>query len=276
MPRAVHSSPSAWDVTPRDRLVTRGLLMGLSRRRGMFFSANLPTTIVESILTLGLRPLSVARGRIDRWRRYEWILLGKFATWWHARAGDADARRLADDATRFATPRSVDRPIVAALIYSVIVVAIAFQRGGWGGAIDAVFRPQSLSPFAFAYSAVLSIAWLGLLARGWQEHARMNAWIDGLNRALAADGRRPVPATRLRVPWLWFALAGLIALVGPTWAATMVAVLATHNALVRCVRPIRLALVERLLERMDTSGLPIEYDVESISPEAFATTTLAG
>lgn len=263
-------SASPWDATPRDRLVTRGLLMGLSRRRRTYFAANIPTSILVAIFTLGLRPLWIASVRVERWRRYEWILLGEFAKWWHARTNDADARRLADDADRFATPWRPDRPVVAAMIYAVLLVGIAFHRGGWPAALDTVFRPQSLSTLAFAYSAVLSIAWLVVLLRGTQQHARANAWIEELNLVMAADGRRPVPSTRSRIPWIWFALAGLIAVVGPTWAAMMVAVLAMQNDLINSLRPVRLALVERVLERMDTSGLPIEYDIESTSPEAFA------
>ena len=270
MPNDASPSLTPWDDAPRDRLVTRGLLMGLSRRRGTFFEASIPTAIVESLPTLGLRPLWIAGERLERWRRHQWLLLGEFATWWHARTGDATAARMIEDAARFAAPRGRDRPIVAAVAYGLVLVGIAFHRGGWPAALDTVFRPQSGSTLAFAYSAVLSIAWLVVLARGLQQHARTNGWIEELNEAMAADGRRPLPATRTRVPWIWLLLAGLLAAVGPTWAAAMVAVLAVHNETVRAMRPVRMALVERMLERMDRSGLPIEYDVEATSPEAFA------
>lgn len=265
------AEPTPWDATPRERAVTRGLLMGLSRRRAEFFSGAIPTTIVTSIFTLGLKPLWVGGVRVDRWRRYEWNLLHAFATWWHARTGDAGARQLADDADRFATPRGVDRPVVTAIACALVLIVVSFRDGGWRMALDTVFLPQSLSRYAFAYSAVLSIAWLAVLARGLQQHARANAWLQELNEVLARDERRPVPATRTRVPWLWLALAGLIAVVGPTWGAAMVAVMAVQNEMADSLRPARLAMVERTLERMDASGLPIEYDIEAGEPEMFAT-----
>lgn len=263
-----------WDTTPRDRAVTRGLLMGLSRRRGSFFTTKIPTEIVLSIVTLGLRPLWVANVRVDRWRRYEWLLLGTFATWWHDRTDDANARRLTEDADRFSAPTGVDRPVIFAVVGGLALLWMAARDGGLVGALDCAFRPQSGSRYAFAYSAILSIAWLVVLARGWQQHARANAWIAELNDVLAADGRRPVPATDTRVPWIWFALAFLIALVGPTWGAMMVAVLAIQNDLSLSLRPVRLRMVERVLERMDASGLPIEYDVEANAPETFTMATV--
>src|SRR5687767_14130705 len=123
------AEPTVWDATPRDRAVTRGLLMGLSRRRAEFFAGRIPTTIVTSIFTVGLKPLWIGGERVDRWRRYEWNLLHAFAIWWHARTGDAGLRQLADDADRFASPPDIDRPVVMALLCALVLIGVSLRDG---------------------------------------------------------------------------------------------------------------------------------------------------
>lgn len=271
MAMMMDESSHAWDRDDRSRAHTRGILMALSRKRDWYFELFIPKVLATAVMTLGIRPLLEASIRFDRWRRLEWVQYAELAKWLRDQTGHPIAQELVGDAEQ-AAPRPAN-PWVLRLIAVAAMVVIGvewYATGRFSSVLVTVFQPGSLSGSAIAFSAILSVGWLVQLSRFLRQQSTTTRWLVRLNAMLAAYDKRPVLPERSRLPWGWLAVGSALAVFGPTWAAFMVVVIALQNRYISGTRAVRLQMIERMLEWMDRSGLPVEFDIEELEPEAVA------
>ncbi len=270
MPLSVEPS---WSRDPRSRALTRGVLMSLARKRDWYFHASYFWTIVWAVLTLGTWPLLLQSYRFDRFRRLEWNQYAAFAQWLRLVTNDSNAAEVEALAERALRTSSTHRFWVRFFVFSALLIAtIAFVRS-----VDLLvlvktsFIPQSILWTALAYNAVLSVGWIVHLSCVLRQQLLTAIWIGRLNELLETLEKRSLPIhgrVTSTVPFIVSSVGlALFAVVGPTWAAAMLAAVAVQNRYTNGTRAIRLALLERMLEWMDTSGLPVEFDIEEIEPE---------
>lgn len=269
---AFGSNPTDLNTDPntdlRDRAHTRAVLMALARKREWYFEASLPLSVALSLLTLGIWPLLVQARRFDRFRRLEWNQYQAYAQWLSRTIGDSIAADLEQFAGKAAGRPSARFAVRLCVFGALAVAAIAlFRTGDMLVLLKTVFVPQSLLWPAIAYSAILSIAWLVHLLNVIRQQTLTSLWIGRLNEMIAAHEKRPVPLVISKAPWPSLLVASLMAVLGPTWLAVALVALVIQNRYTRGTRAVRLAMVERMLEWMDTSGLPVEFDIEEIAPE---------
>jgi hypothetical protein len=103
---------------------------------------------------------------------------------------------------------------------------------------------------------------------------RLRDWIGHLNQLLYNDDKRELDQPRSL--WLVFFGLGLPLLVFQALTAlpfVLLLVVLTRVAIARHLhqfRQTRLHLMERMLEYMDDTGLPIEYDIVALNPDEIA------
>lgn len=258
-----------WTNDARHRALTRSVLMALARKRDWYFDVSYPSTALWAVLSLGTWPLLLQAFRFDRFRRLEWNQYHAFAQWISIASEHpiaADLETFADKAGGRPSPRWGVRFAVA---WALVLAAYAFMYSGFDGLtlVQTVFYPQSMQWPALAFNAVLAIGYLILLLTIVRQQTMTSLWIGRLNELLTAHDRRPIPLNLRSISWTWLVAASLLVIVGPTWAGAMLVAVATSNRYTRSTRALRLAMLERMLEWMDTSGLPVEFDIEEIEPE---------
>jgi hypothetical protein len=242
--------------------------MALARKREWYFEASLPWTIVWCLLTLGTFPMLLQSFRFDRFRRLEWNQYRAYAQWLHGVASDpiaADLEKFAEKAAGRPSPRFA---VKLCVLGALAIAAVAFFRTNDLVVLaQTVFYPQSLLWPAIAYSAILSVGWFVHLMKVVRQQTMTTLWVGRLNELLTPREKRPVPIAIARVGWPWLLAASVIAIFGPTWAAVALVAIVMQNRYTSRTRLVRLAMLERMLEWMDTSGLPVEFDIEEIEPE---------
>ncbi len=246
--------------------------MALARKRDWYFEASLPWTILWCILSLGTWPLILQSFRFDRFRRLEWNQYYAYAQWLSMVNPDSAASPIASDLEKVAE-KAGEKPSARVAVKLFVLGALAIAAIAFVRTIDVVilaktaFYPQSLLWPAIAFSALLSVGWFAHLLAVLRQQTMTSLWIGRLNELLVGQERRPVLLVISRAAWPWLVAASVVALFGPTWAAVALVAIAIQNRYTNGTRAVRLAMLERMLEWMDTSGLPVEFDIEEIEPE---------
>lgn len=268
------SNDQHWQRDPRSRAMTRGILMALARKRDWYFHASYLWSTVWGVLSLETWPVLLQSYRFDRFCRLEWNQYHAVAQWLTRVAPDTISNELeafADGAAKARSKRVAVRLFVAT---AALIAAIAFiDSVDLGLLLKTAFWPQSGLRTALAFNAALSVAWLVHLLTVIRQMSRTGVWTGRFNELLAANERRPLPSPPTAVPWLLFVIAFVLLLVGPTWLAMMFVAIGIQNRYTKGTRAVRLAILERMLEWMDTSGLPVEFDIEEIEPEELVAMT---
>lgn len=242
--------------------------MALARKRDWYFEASWFWTIVWAILTLGIWPLLLQSYRFDRFRRLEWNQYDAYALWMAHHVDKNEANTLAGIAFRWAGPpswRVIERS------YAMAALAVAIYILVTTGDLLAVARAVYSSPVAQGrpitlYGMCLGIGYLWFVRSVMRQSAMTTAWLRGVNRLLESKERRPVPLPPRPRAWVKFVWVVPIAIFLPMWASMMIGAVLMQNHYIASTRAIRLALLERMLEWMDTSGLPVEFDIEEVEP----------
>lgn len=242
--------------------------MALARKRDWYFHASLFWTALWCLLSLGTWPLLLQSFRFDRFRRLEWNQYGAYAQWLSTTTRDP----IAEDLERFAQKaggKPSSRFAVKLFVLGALAVAtVAFIRTNDLLVLaKTVFYPQSLLWPAIAFNAFLAIGWFAHLLVVLRQQTVTSLWIGRLNELLAGHEKRPVPLVIARATWWWLMAASVVAIFGPTWAAVALVAIAIQNRYTNGTRAVRLAMLERMLEWMDRSGLPVEFDIEEVEPD---------
>lgn len=269
-----------WNVDERSRAQTRALLMTLSRKREWYFVKPTIRTLASACLTLGLRPPLTTARRFDRWRRLEWTTYAELARWMHQRSADPIADELVQYADGAANMPSRHRSTVAYVLVAVaILVGTAFLTRDWRTVFSTVFAPAwqpiwnaNLAPLICGYSFVLAFAWVSMLMVLMRHQAAIVVWLTRCSVLLAAHDKRPVVVPRRPLPVWYLLVAIVVGSVLAPWIGAMLVVIGVQNRYIIATRSARLAFIERMLEWMDQSGLPVEFDVEEMAPDAVAAT----
>ena len=242
--------------------------MALSRKRDWYFHASIFWTVVWAILTLGTWPLLLQAYRFDRFRRLDWNQYHAFSQWLDMASGNPVVSDLLKFAEKAAGKPS-GRWAVRFLVFWALAIAgfALFRSADLIVTAKTVFYPQSLLWPAIAFNAILTVAWFVHLISILRQQSLSILWLGRLNELLAGSDKRPVPIIVSRAPWFWLVIASAVAVTGPVWAAMMLVAIAIQNRYTRGTRAVRLAFLERMLEWMDTSGLPVEFDIEEIEPQ---------
>lgn len=257
-----------WNRDLRSRAQTRAVLMALARKRHWYFDASLFWTALWCLLTLGTWPLLLQSFRFDRFRRLEWNQNASYARWLSSVTGDPISHDLQKFAEKAAGKPSSRFGVKLFVSGALGVAAVAFIRSEDLIVLArTVFYPQSLFWPAIAFNALLSIGWFAHLLTVLRQQTLTALWDGRLNELLSAQEKRPVPLVVARAGWPWLASASVVAILGPTWAAVAIVTVAIQNRYTRGTRAVRLAMLERMLEWMDTSGLPVEFDIEEVEPD---------
>lgn len=252
---------------PRSRAQSRAVLMALARKREWYFEASLITNGLWAFVTLGIGPLLGQSRRFDRFRRLEWNQYHAFAQWLARATGDEIAGELETFAERaWGRPSSRIAIVLCAVAALTLLIVIGVRTLDWRAVLTTAFWPQSLYWPAITFGAVLLLGWVFHLMAVIRQQAMTRLWIGRLNELLAGYDRRPVPLGVSLPGWPMLLLTSALAIIGPVWLAMTLFALALGNRYTLHTRAARLAMLERMLEWMDTSGLPVEFDIEEIEP----------
>lgn len=242
--------------------------MALARKRDWYFQSPLMHQALWAIVTLGTWPLLVQSKRFDRFRRLEWNQYHGFAQWLSSATQDSIAADLEVFAERAAGRPSSRLAAKVCVVGALLLAAIVFYRlHDWEAVLKTAFWPQSLFLPAVVFSAILGVGWFSHVMGIVKQQAMTRLWIGRLNELLAAHEKRPLPIGVSKPNFATLLAASALAIVGPTWAAVALIALVIQNRYTGNTRAARLAMLERMLEWMDTSGLPVEFDIEEIEPE---------
>ncbi len=239
--------------------------MALARKREWYFEHKFFRTAALAILTAGLFPLLEASRRFDRWRRLEWLLLADYSRWLAGRVRDENLRpliRLADDGLADKSLLPVARLIAW---IGAACVAVAVWRMNLAGLFLGTGQLSlHLVPIA-GWVVCLMLAAGMLMADVLRQRAATRRWIQHLSATLIAHEHRPVTPRRSSEMLGWFVPSILMG-VPFFWTLPALFAIGVSNAYVRSTRPVRMQLIERMLEINDNSGLPMEYDVIEPKP----------
>lgn len=267
-------APPAWNATERSRAQTqtRALLMALSRQHSLLGRS--PTLMaLIAVPTVGLAPLLILGRMIERWHRLEWTLLSQFGRWMETYqdriAGDYCAATA--DAWRATRPFTVRPWLLAAIAVPIVVataVALFLDHSEFGRILGIVASLAICQGFGNAEDGARS---------GFE---MLRRWTEKLNHHFAATGMRVVdiPPRRHGLLLLAYAAALCLAFSGMAlwpWGLIVIPLIAAvsfraWNQRLAATRLVHLQLIERLLEWMDDTGLPVEYEVTALNPDEIA------
>lgn len=255
--------------------------MALSRKCEATFVHSPVGTLAKATLTAGLiAPLQHAWS-LDCWRRLEWVQYAELARWLRDRTGSDAAQEMiafAEQAASQPSPWRRTQIYVLAALAMLIALGIA-TPGDWRLLVTTVFAPlwtvtdhARLLPLAFGYGIVLAFAWLSLLRSLMRHQADVVVWLTRAVVLLAAHDRRPVVFNRRAASVVTLLVAIVIGGLLAPWMGLLIVAVDARNRYIIATRAVRLAFIERMLEFMDASGLPVEFDVEEMEPDAIAAT----
>lgn len=243
--------------------------MALARKRHWYFEASWFWTIVWAILTLGTWPLLLQSYRFDRFRRLEWNQYQAFAQWLGQSTDDPAIGQLQQDAESSAGNASKRLIVRGSVLLALVVLAVVWIfTDSWFELLRTVFWPHfSLLYGNNLYSAALACgigAHLGAIGSQRQSTTR---WISELNSYLQRVDRRPIPLPSKQSLWGLLIASAFALVLLPGWLVLTLFAVVVQNHYLASTRAIRLALLERMLEWMDASGLPVEFDIEEVEPD---------
>jgi hypothetical protein len=255
---------------PGDIARTRGVLMALSRERDWYFAKPVARSLVAGVLSLGLLPLLDHARRLDRWRRLEWTQYAEAARWIGHRTGDATLTLLASVADRSAGAPSGRWTARICAAGALVVLAASVLTGDPWAMLWTAFVPLQGGLPAVLFSGLLGFGWVAHFNDLRAHAGRVERWLEQVNVAMVAHDRRPIVRAESRTPTGWMIAGVLLGVAGPLWLGVQTMVLALQNRYIRSTQSARWQMCERVLEWMDESGLPMEYDIEKLEPEQIA------
>lgn len=263
------AAPAVCNADARSRAQTRGLLMALSRDRAAYFIGRPAVSLTLAVVTLGILPLIRRSRRFLSIERMEWSELLELSSWLTAytRLGSRASllERFASD--RLRTARSRRTRYIACFTFCGLAAALA--------CIHQWLTPDGrLATLWCGFFTCIAVAWLLQLLLLTTHVKWLRDWIGHVNQLLYNDDKREIDQPRGM--WLIFAGLGVPLLVVQFLTAlpvVLLLVVLTRLMLARHLQQFRqtqLHLLERLLEYMDDTGLPVEYDVVALNPDEIA------
>lgn len=264
----------AWNATERSRAQTRALLMALSRDRVTYFAFQSWDAVLVA-LTATIAPLYRFFRRLPRFERLEWRQREEFVAWVMRfvplRSHTMRLESLSSRWRRVRPLHLVTLALVSALFAAAPILSfrerVRLGSDRWPEAIDLFWRIAlvTVGSLWFYRAACLILTQAGL-----------DRWTRHCNVMMAADGRRPILFRG--ISWWYWPVGVVVGAVGQcqmisNWPLILVPILFAmylNNAAVDDVRRVHLQLIERLLEWMDDTGLPVEYEVTALNPDEIA------
>ena len=291
--------PPAWNATERSRAQTRGLITALSRDRVEHFSTSPVGLGLVGLVSFGVLPLIFLSDRMSRWLRIESTQWSAFMRWAHdfqaldltVKAADPEAEDDTYDVDEIGSDDEIDsalhletaalgtRPtraiILAAVLLAVAVAGMVFDPRP----AAELFRDRASVPRVGVFLAGVVIAgtWTWWLIDARASFSVLDQTLRALDERLSCQSRRPLAPLRNRRSWnvaivvaVASLLATLAALFWPVFVLAIPYYAVVWNRAVASSRRINLQLIERLLEWMDDTGLPVEYEVTALNPDEIA------
>lgn len=266
-----------WNATERSRAQMRALLMALSRNRRGTFLRELVLSLISAAATLGVAPLFRSVTIWKNSRRFVRTVRIEWAQWiWQHQPLSYHADELSVLSSR-GVPLGI---IVLALMNLVLLILICLSPlddGPEGFSVRWLLSGQF--DFRRLWRALLILigtGWLALIMAQLMTAIRADAWAVRANAMLADDERRQIRFLRLGT-WRLLLIPPAMSVLFiqsltnfPMAAALLVLSLALQDIQERASRRVHLQLIERLLEWMDDTGLPVEYDVTALNPDEIA------
>jgi hypothetical protein len=271
MSDAAAEPPPTWNATERSRAQTRALLMVLSRDRRSSFESSPVAMALLSLVSIGFLPAWLLGSKCDRMTRLHQTEMAQLGDW-IAKFVDAQVGRAVGAGDRtLRQPLAISRGVLVPFFTACALLAgAAWFRGEPFVARVVAWGMLFIVAQALHYDAL----------SGWRLSQARREALAPLNKLLASRERRAVDPRPLRgslmlaLVLVWF-LAICLTIVHLALGVLAVALLsgiasASLNANVRRCREVHLQLIERLLEWMDDTGLPVEYEVTALNPDEIA------